>query len=113
LNLPFPMQDFDEYLTAPPIIPQELPQVISSFLTRVVLTEPALGVSAIITQALEPIPPIADINRLPVILDIDVFKQDPKGIDETDAWNTIEQLRHFKNKIFDKSITSKLMEIYR
>lgn len=112
LNMPFPKNDFDEYLTAPPIVPKELPQGVSSFLTRVVLTEPSLGVNAIITQALELVPPIAEMNRLPVILDIDVFKQDPKGMEEIDAWNTIEQLRHFKNKIFDKSITPKLKETY-
>jgi len=112
LNMPFPKNDFDEYLTAPPLVPKELPQGVSSFLTRVVLTEPSLGVNAIITQALELVPPIAKINRLPVILDIDVFKQDPKGMEEIDVWNTIEQLRHFKNKIFDKSITPKLKETY-
>jgi len=112
LNMPFPKNDFDEYLTAPPLVPKELPQGVSSFLTRVVLTEPSLGVNAIITQALELVPPIAEINRLPVILDIDVFKQDPKGMEEIDVWNTIEQLRHFKNKIFDKSITPKLKETY-
>lgn len=112
LNMPFPINDFDEYLTAPPMVPKELPQGISSFLTRVVVTEPTLGINAIITQALELVPPMPEMSRLPVILDIDVFKQDPKGMEETDAWNTIEQLRHFKNKIFDKSITSKLKETY-
>lgn len=112
LQMPFPKNDFDEYLTAPPIVPKELPQGISSFLTRIVLTDPSLGVNAIITQALELVPPMTEMNRLPVILDIDVFKQDPKGMEEIDAWITIEQLRHFKNKIFDKSITPKLKETY-
>lgn len=112
LNMPFPINDFDEYLTAPPIVPKELPQGISSFLTRIVVTEPSLGINAIITQALELVPPMREITRLPVILDIDVFNQDPKGMTEADAWNTIEQLRHFKNKIFDKSITLKLKETY-
>jgi uncharacterized protein (TIGR04255 family) len=110
LNMPYPINDFDEYLTAPPTVPKDLPQGISSFLTRMVVTEPALGINAIITQALELVPPMPEINRLPVILDIDVFKQDPKGMEEADAWHTIEQLRHFKNKIFDKSITPKLKE---
>jgi len=95
--MPFPKNDFDEYLTAPPIVPKELPQGISSFLTRIVVTEPSLGINAVITQALELVPPMREITRLPVILDIDVFNQDPKGMTEADAWNTIEQLRHFKN----------------
>ena len=33
-------------------------------------------------------------------------------MEEIDVWTTIEQLRHFKNKIFDKSITPKLKETY-
>lgn len=113
LRMPFPKNDFDEYLTAPPVVPKELPQGISSFLTRVVLTEPSLGLNAIITQALELVPSTPEIDRLPVILDIDVFKQDPKGIDEIEAWTIIEQLRHYKNKIFDKSITPNLKETYK
>ncbi|VAW13401.1 hypothetical protein MNBD_BACTEROID05-832, partial [hydrothermal vent metagenome] len=36
-------------------VPPELPQVVSSFLTRVVIHEPSIGANAIITQALEQI----------------------------------------------------------
>lgn len=110
LNIPLPVYDFAEYLAAPPIVPEGLPQGISSFLTRVILPEPAIGANAIITQALEAVQPVQ--THLPVILDIDVFRLSSGGIDENDAWNTIEQLRHFKNKIFDKSITPKLKETY-
>ena len=48
----------------------------------------------------------------PIILDIDVFKLRPEGIEEKDAWDTIEKLRHLKNQIFFKSITNKLKEMY-
>ncbi len=113
LNIPFPMNDFADYLAAPPIVPHGLPQDVSSFLTRVIVPEPQLGANAIITQAFEPVAPEIKITHLPIILDIDVFKYDSQGIDEKDAWNYIEQLRHFKNKIFDKSITYKLKETYK
>jgi uncharacterized protein (TIGR04255 family) len=112
LNIPMPIVDFSDYLAAPPIIPEGLPQGVSSFLTRVTIHEPAIAANAIITQALEVVPQTPEMNHLPVILDIDVFRLDPNGIEENDAWNTIDQLRHFKNKIFDKSITPKLKEIY-
>lgn len=108
LNIPMPIRDFGDYLTAPPAVPEELPQGVSSFLTRVVIHESSIGASAIITQALEQI--ITD--TAPIILDIDVFKLQPKGIEEKDAWETIEKLRHFKNRIFFKSITKKLKEMY-
>lgn len=109
LNIPIPIRDFSEYLTAPPIVPEGLPQGVSSYLTRVVILEPSIGAHAIITQALEQI--VSEV--VPIILDIDVFKLRPEGIEEKDAWNIIENLRHFKNQIFFKSITNKSMEMFK
>lgn len=110
LNIPMPIKDFGDYLTAPPLVPQELPQGVSSFLTRVVISEPSIGATAIITHALEP---SANPKVLPIILDIDVFRNVERGMEEKDIWKTIEQLHIFKNKIFFNSITEKLKEIYK
>lgn len=109
LEIPLPIKDFGDYLTAPPIVPEVLPQGISSFLTRVVIHEPSLSAVVIITQALEAIikPGIA-----PIILDIDVFKEaqfEPMG---KDAWELLEELRVFKNRIFFESITEKTVELF-
>ncbi len=109
LNIPMPIRDFSDYLTAPPTVPEGLPQVVSSFLTRVVIHESSVGANAIITQALEQI--VTDVA--PIILDIDVFKLEPKGIEQKDAWEIIEKLRHFKNKVFFSSITDNLKEMYK
>ncbi len=109
LNIPMPIRDFSDYLTAPPTVSEGLPQVVSSFLTRVVIHEPSVGANAIITQALEQI--VTDVA--PIILDIDVFKLEPRGIVEKDAWEIIEKLRHFKNKVFFSSITDNLKEMYK
>ena len=109
LNIPMPIKDFSEFLTAPPVIPDELPQGVSSFLTRVIIHEPSIGADGIITHALEQV--VTDVA--PIILDIDVFKFQPDGIDEKDAWDAIEKLRNFKNQIFFKSITDKLKEMYK
>ena len=111
LNIPLPIRDFGDYLTAPPIVPEELPQGVSSFLTRVIIYEPSIGANAIITQALESI--VSETAPVPVILDIDVFKLRPEGIEEREVWDIIEKLRHFKNRIFFKSITNKLKENYQ
>lgn len=110
LNIPMPIKDFGDYLTAPPLVPQELPQGVSSFLTRVAISEPSIGATAVITHALEP---SANPKVLPIILDIDVFRHIERGMEEKDIWKTIEQLRDFKNKIFFSSITEKLKEIYK
>jgi uncharacterized protein (TIGR04255 family) len=109
LNIPMPIEDYSDYLTAPPIVPEELPQGVGSFLTRVVIHEPSIDAHAIITQALDR---IVDPKVAPVILDIDVFKLKTEGIEEKDAWETLEKLRNFKNKIFFSSISNKLKEMY-
>lgn len=110
LNIPMPIKDFGDFLTAPPIVPEKLPQEVSSFLNRVQIYEPSLSVFGIIIQALEQ---IIDPKFAPIILDIDVFKQKQDGFEEKDAWETVEKLRHFKNKIFFNSITDKLKEVYK
>ncbi len=109
LNIPMPIKDFADYLTAPPTVPDELPQQISSFLTRVVMHEPSIGATAIIMQALDQI--VTD--TAPIILDIDAFKFQAEGIEEKDALDIIEKLRDFKNKVFFNSITDSLKEIYK
>ncbi len=106
---PQPMLDFNEYLTAAPIVPEGLPQGVNSFLTRVVIHDPGSDATAIITQAFEQ---IVDPKFLPIILDIDVFQQ-KEVISEEVAWQALEELRHFKNKIFFASITEKAKELFR
>ncbi|MBC8414593.1 TIGR04255 family protein, partial [bacterium] len=81
LNIQLPIKDFGDYLSAPPIVPDGLPQGISSFLNRIVISEPSIGASAIITQALEQIA----LDAAPIILDIDAFKLKPNGMEEKDA----------------------------
>ncbi|MBI5788882.1 MAG: TIGR04255 family protein [Candidatus Schekmanbacteria bacterium] len=109
IDIPLPIENFGDYLTAAPIVPQALPQGVSSFLTRVVIQEPALDVTAIITQSLEQ---IVNPNLISIILDIDVFKQNTIGIYEKEAWELLEELHNFKNKIFFESITEKLKEAF-
>jgi len=106
---PQPLRDFNEYLVAAPIVPEELPQGVSSFLTRVVMHDPGIDAAAIITQAFEQ---IVDPKFLPIILDIDVFRQS-EALSEEEAWQTLEKLRHFKNKIFFASITEKTKELFQ
>jgi uncharacterized protein (TIGR04255 family) len=111
LNIPVPEHElkFHDYLTAPPAVPDGIPQAISEFVTRVVVPVPSLNANAIITQALEP---ISKPKFLPLILDIDVFRFNPDGIEE-DPWKILESLRVFKNKIFFNSITNTLEEMYK
>lgn len=110
LNIPLPVEDFGDYITAPPPLPETLPQGVSSFLTRVVIREPSLGADAIITQALDA---IVKPDFAPIILDIDAFKVAEFTPKSADVWDTLEQLRVLKNKIFFESITEKAVELYQ
>ena len=112
INIPLSSQtalDFDDYLTAGPIVPKELPQGINSFLTRVIIHDPENDAAAIITQAFEQ---IVDPKLIPIILDIDVFKQ-KEVFSEEETWQALEKLRHFKNRIFFASITEKTKELFQ
>ena len=106
---PQPLRDFNEYLTAAPIVPEGLPQGVSSFLTRVVIQNQEIDAAAIITQAFEQ---IIDPKFIPIILDIDAFKQKDR-IGEEEAWQALEDLRLFKNAIFFSSITEKTKELFK
>lgn len=111
LNIPMPIGDFGDYLTAPPIVPEKLPQGISSFFSRIVLPKPSINSFAIITQALETI--IDSSKSLPIILDIDAIHLNPDDLSEKEAWNKLEELRHYKNEIFFNSMhLNKIKELY-
>ncbi len=54
-RIPLPPGRFEleTYLRAAPVVPPELPQHVSGFLTRVTIQDPATGIAAVIAQALE------------------------------------------------------------
>lgn len=110
LELPTPVHEFAEYLTSPPVVPANLPQGVSSFLTRIVINEPTQGVAAVITQALEK---IIKPDIVPIILDIDAIKEGPFGPDSPEIWETFERLRIFKNQVFFESVTEKALELFQ
>lgn len=110
LRLPFPLSNFADYLKAPPRVPPGLPQVIQSFVTRVVVPDPDRNASTILTLVLEP---GARVGRVPLVLDIDVFTTWTGTVDSQDIWNHLEVLRTIKNEAFFGSLTKKAIELYR
>ena len=109
LNIPLPIDDFARYLTAPPNIPDTIPQVVSHFLTRVVVHDVEIGTTANITQALQK---SLRPGCVTIILDIDAYKQKKLGFDDSDIWLTFRQLRDLKNHIFFGSITEETARLY-
>jgi uncharacterized protein (TIGR04255 family) len=109
LEIMLPIRDFEDYLTAPPIVPKNLSQELSGFLTRNIIREEAHKVVVIISQALES---VSSSKIATIILDIDVFREHPSGLNETDAWTGIDDLHELKNKVFFESVTEKTLEPY-
>lgn len=103
-----PSVELNDYLTAAPQIPKELPQTLENFLQRVVI--PYQGnIHAIITQALE----ATSQPGTRVILDIDVFAQQLTVQGESpDLWNLVDTFRNIKNTIFFNSVTEAALEAY-
>ena len=109
LDVPIPKTTFFEYLEAPPRLPQGVPNVISGFLTRVVLEDPASGASANLIQALQP---ASEPEHVRIIVDIDVYKVGAFDSHEELTRSTFEQLHELKNRIFFSSITEKAASLF-
>ncbi len=110
IRIPLPIGDLGDYLKTAPNVPQELPQQLRQFLTRVVLYEPSEDLSATVTQALEP---SASQDEIVVLFDIDAFRDlapaaDPQQIDQT-----FRRLHLLKNKIFFNCLTDRALELFR
>jgi uncharacterized protein (TIGR04255 family) len=114
IKMPLPFDDFGEYLTCPPEVPNELPQSISGFLTRVIIPDDAHDCVAVVTQAMEGPPLESPLGAAAtVILDIDVFRAVRVTSDRmNEVWTALGVLRDQKNSIFFSHLTEKSVEMY-
>jgi uncharacterized protein (TIGR04255 family) len=110
IEVPLPIKDFKEYvLTAPEIAPK-LPQALNHFFMRLEIPNPDIHAIALITQTMEN---PTENQRLPLILDIDVFSKTGFINSDDEMWEEFEKLRTFKNDIFNNSITEKTKELFK
>lgn len=109
LDIPLPVNDFSKYLTCPPVVPEELTQHVSGFLSRTIINDPKLSVSANITQALEK---SLKENHITVILDIDVYKNKNFNINDDMMWQNFDTLHLLKNDIFFSYLTDDILKEY-
>ena len=96
--------DYDEYLTTGPRVPKLVPQIVASFLQRVVVPFEQDSAIAIITQTAE--------TPAPAALDIDVFTECSLEGASADIWSRLEKLRNIANRIFFSSLTEKVIESF-
>lgn len=109
IEVPLPFKDFKEYILTNPEVAPKLPQSLAHFYMQLVMPNPDIMATAVITQTMEP---ATEKNLLPLILDIDVFKE-TIYTDEKTMWDDLEKLRVFKNDIFFDSVTDKAKELFK
>ncbi len=110
IDVPLPLKDFKEYILTTPEIAPNLPQALSQFFMRLVIPNPDIQATAVIIETMEN--PV-DNKRLPLILDIDVWRETAYENNQSKMWDDFEELRAFKNDIFFNSITEKTKELFR
>jgi uncharacterized protein (TIGR04255 family) len=108
-HLRLPIQqgdDLERYLSALPPMPPGAPGGFSGFVSRINTFDPASGLSANVTQALE------GPGAPTIILDIDVYKAGEFGIAEGALQPIFQALHSLKNDIFFGTITEETANYY-
>lgn len=109
IELPLhPALNFEEYFTASPSVPNELPQQIGSYFSRTLVVDSARKLAAFLTQSFEP----TAGETAPIILDIDTFAECTHIPNGNEMWDLFGKLRDFKNEIFFSSITEKAARLF-
>lgn len=113
-RLPIPLDDqpvdFKDYIRTTPEIAPEVPQELLAFSMRLVIPSTDRTSLATLIQVMEP--PVPGSGILPLIFDIDAFKQEAFEPRSETIWEAFESLREFKNQIFYKSITDKTKRLF-
>jgi uncharacterized protein (TIGR04255 family) len=110
IEVPLPMKDFKEYILTSPEVAPELPQGVAHFFMRLVIPNDDIGAVAVITQTMEE--PTTD-DKLPLILDIDVWQKTEYEGENGKMWDEFEKLRKFKNDVFFGMTTDKAKELFK
>ena len=102
--------NIDDLVASPPVRIKGLPDVLETFLTRVVIPNEELSAKTIITQSFDG---VDQDGKGVLILDIDVFKEGSFAVDSDDVWDILESFHDYKNRIFFGSVTESTVEKYK
>lgn len=100
----------ERYILTGPSIARALPQFLAGYFLRMQLPDPS-GSHAVVTQAFGQSSPENQV--VPLIFDIDAFKEVELLPGDSEIWNIISELRSLKNRIFFNSVTGYCLERYR
>lgn len=108
-DMVFPHGDLATYLTAPPRLPPDIPQITREFLSRMVIWDQQHNASVIITQAMgQPATP----DSMRVLLDIDAYFEGALAPDIAAVGPVMDSLHQIKNQVFFASLTEEAIRFY-
>lgn len=111
IEIPLPFDDFKDYILSTPEVAPGIPQGLDSFFMRLVIPEPETDNVAIVIQTFEP--PHKDRKLLPLIFDIDTYREVTMKPDPKKIWEILRNLKDYQNSIFFNSITEKTLELFK
>ncbi|MCZ6918293.1 MAG: TIGR04255 family protein [Gemmatimonadetes bacterium] len=111
IEIPLPITDLSEYVLVAPSTPRTFPVEFHSFLMRMVMPYREYRAQAIVTETIEPGQP--NSTTLPLIFDIDVFRQVSLEPDDKAIWEILDKLRDLKNEIFHSTMTDQAKALFK
>jgi len=111
IELPKEELDFDDYITTGVRIGEGIPQGMTEFFFRAVIPSADHSMHAVVSSTFEPTGD--DIDTVPYILDIDVFRPVVADPSSDEVWKILEHIREYKNAIFFQSTTDKAKALFR
>ncbi len=110
IDLPLPFTTFKDYILTLPEVAPELPQALGGFFMQLLIPDSEREATAVINETIEG---VTNGQKLPLIFDIDVFREVSFADNKAEIWSIFDQLRQFKNDIFFNSITEKTGELFK
>jgi uncharacterized protein (TIGR04255 family) len=110
-NFPGEKVEPEEYLNIFPVVPQNLPAGLRDFgpfSMRLPFYQSDLHGVLVMNQGNTP---MAKPGSIPIVLDIDLYVDNPPVTNEQELWGFLEKLRERKNLYFEASITDKTREL--
>lgn len=110
IDIPLPLNDFDDYLLTMPQIAPDLPQELEGFFVRLQIPQPDIPVTLLLSEAI--VEPARD-GVVSVVLDIDMYRDKEVPCDEESIWDFFEVLHDRKNVVFEACITDDTRELIK
>jgi uncharacterized protein (TIGR04255 family) len=108
IEIPLPMERFQDYIINIPPIPSNLPQSFHHFFMQLEVPCDKSGTNIVITETIEQ---QKNDKILPFILDIDVYKADLVDLELSSLEKEFLKLRNIKNETFESCITERTRKL--